>query len=52
MLILWDIPQLTKPSNLGPRLNVKTVFPGIGTPLWNEMVVRLSYFYNGDQYTG
>ena len=35
-----------------PRLNIKMVFPGMVIPDKYKTVVRPSYFYNTDSYTG
>ena len=40
-------------NNPGPYLNIKKVFPGIGVSIIkNKTVMRLSYLYNGNSYTG
>ena len=39
-------------QRLGPRLNEKTVFPGMGFHCKYMTVVRQSFIYNGNSYTG
>ena len=41
----------TMHTALGPRLNIKTVFPGMDFHCKDNMVVRPPYLYNGNSYT-